>query len=64
MLKVIEAVYENGIFKPLEKVNMREGERLKIRIEKSLLFDIIKKYRGYFEDIEEDLTGQLSSERR
>lgn len=64
MLKVIEAVYENGIFKPLEKVNMRERERLKIRIEKSLLFDIIKKYRGYFEDIEEDLTGQLSSERR
>ncbi|MGB2727559.1 MAG: antitoxin family protein [Halobacteriota archaeon] len=64
MLKVIEAVYEKGIFKPLEKVNMREGERLKIKIEKSLLFDIVKKYRGYFEDIEEDLTGQLISERR
>ncbi|MCW3132730.1 MAG: antitoxin family protein [Methanophagales archaeon] len=64
MLKVIEAVYEQGIFKPLEKVNVREGERLKIKIEKSLLFDIVKKYRGYFEDIEEDLTDQLISERR
>jgi predicted DNA-binding antitoxin AbrB/MazE fold protein len=33
MPKVIEAVYENGVFKPLEKVDLREGERVKIRIE-------------------------------
>ncbi|MGB7532802.1 MAG: antitoxin family protein [Halobacteriota archaeon] len=64
MLKSIEAVYERGVLKPLEKVNMREGERLKIKIEKSLLFDIVKKYRGYFEDIDEDLSAQLISERR
>ena len=64
MLKSIEAVYEKGVLKPLEKVNMREGERLKIKIEKSLLFDIVKKYRAYFEDIEEDLSAQLTSERR
>ena len=64
MLKSIEAVYERGVLKPLEKVNMREGERLKIKIEKSLLFDIVKKYRAYFEDIEEDLSAQLTSERR
>ncbi|HUV80187.1 MAG TPA: antitoxin AF2212-like protein [Candidatus Bathyarchaeia archaeon] len=43
---------------------MREGERLRITIEKSLLSDIVKKYRGYFADIGEDLTGQLISERR
>ena len=64
MQKVIEAVYEKGIFKPLEKVNMKEGEKLKIKIRKTLLFDIVKKYRGYFEDTEEDLAGQLISERR
>ncbi len=64
MLKVIEAVYEKGIFKPLEKVNMKEGEKLKIKIENMLLFDIVKKYRKYFEDIEEDLAAQLISERR
>ena len=64
MLKVIEAVYEKGIFKPLEKVNMKEGEKLKIKIEKTLLFDIVKKYRKYFEDIEEDLAAQLICERR
>jgi predicted DNA-binding antitoxin AbrB/MazE fold protein len=64
MLKSIEAVYEGGVLKPLEKVNMREGERLKIKIEKSLLSDIVKKYRAYFEDIDEDLSAQLTSERR
>ncbi|RLI70964.1 antitoxin [Archaeoglobales archaeon] len=33
MPKVIEVIYENGVFKPLEKVDLKEGERLKIRIE-------------------------------
>ena len=42
MTKVIEVVYENGVFKPLEKVNLKEGEILKIKIEKSGLHDIIK----------------------
>jgi hypothetical protein len=30
-----------------------------IKIENMLLFDIVKKYRKYFEDIEEDLAAQL-----
>ena len=64
MLKVIDVVYEKGIFKPLEKVDLMEGERVKIKIEKSLLFEIVKNYRAHFEDIEDDLTGQLISERR
>jgi predicted DNA-binding antitoxin AbrB/MazE fold protein len=33
MLKVIEVIYENGVFKPLEKVELKDGQRLKIRIE-------------------------------
>jgi predicted DNA-binding antitoxin AbrB/MazE fold protein len=33
MPKVIEVIYENGVFKPLEKVELRDGQRLKIRIE-------------------------------
>jgi len=42
MPKVIEAVYENGVFKPLEKVELREGERVKLRVEKrELSFDPI-----------------------
>jgi predicted DNA-binding antitoxin AbrB/MazE fold protein len=58
MVKVIEAVYENGVFKPLEKVNLKDGERVKIRVERSLM-EIIKSYQGIFklrkEDIEEFL---------
>jgi len=32
MPKIIEAVYENGVFKPLEKVDLKEGEKVRIRI--------------------------------
>ena len=37
--------------------------QLKIKIEKTLLFEIVKKYRKYFEDIEEDLAAQLICEK-
>ena len=37
MPKVIEVIYEDGVFKPLKKVDLREGERLKVRIEKRKL---------------------------
>ncbi|MDI9610890.1 MAG: antitoxin family protein [Archaeoglobales archaeon] len=32
MPKIIEAIYEDGVFKPLEKVNLKNGERAKIMI--------------------------------
>ncbi len=43
MPKIIEAIYENGVFKPLQKVNLKEGEKIKLRLEEGLA-DIIKKY--------------------
>ncbi|WP_290900428.1 antitoxin family protein [Ferroglobus sp.] len=64
MAKVIEAIYENGVFKPLEKVDLKEGEKVRIRIEKRRIYDVIKEYQKYFEDIDEDLTEILLSERR
>jgi len=33
MPKIIEAVYENGVFKPLQKVDLKEGEKVRIRID-------------------------------
>ena len=33
MPKVIEAIYENGVFKPLEKVNLKEGVHAKVIVE-------------------------------
>ncbi len=33
MPKIIEAIYENGVFKPLQKVDLKEGEKAKIIVE-------------------------------
>ena len=44
MGKVIEVIYENGVFKPLEKVDLKDGERLKMEIKESLV-DKLRKYR-------------------
>ena len=44
MGKVIEVVYENGVFKPLKEVNLREGEKLRIEIKESLV-DKLRKCR-------------------
>jgi predicted DNA-binding antitoxin AbrB/MazE fold protein len=63
MPKIIEAIYENGVFKPLQKVDLREGEKVRIKVEKSL-YDVVLKYRKYFESVEEDLTSELMMERR
>ena len=37
LVKVVEVVYENGVLRPLEKLDLREGERVRIRIEEDLL---------------------------
>ena len=33
MQKTIEVVYENGVFKPLEPVELKEGEKMEIIME-------------------------------
>jgi predicted DNA-binding antitoxin AbrB/MazE fold protein len=43
MTEVLECVYESGVFKPIGKVvELREGERVKIIIEKKIDFELIK----------------------
>lgn len=44
MVRVIEAVYEGGVLKPLERVNLREGQRVRVRIEEGIV-DVVKRYR-------------------
>lgn len=39
MVKVIEAVYEKGVFKPLEKVDLREGEIMEIEVKEKKIGD-------------------------
>ena len=43
MQKTIEVVYERGVFKPLEKVEIPDGTKIPIRITKS---DKLKKIQG------------------
>ena len=62
MTKVIEAIYENGVFKPLVKVDLKEGERVKIRIERNLI-EIIKSYQEKFKLKEEDIEEFLRERR-
>jgi len=45
MQKTIEVVYEKGVFKPLEKVDLEEGERMKVKIEERR--GILEKYAGF-----------------
>ncbi len=47
MPKVIEVIYENGVFRPLEKVDLKDKTRLKIAITKDRK-DVVNLYRGIF----------------
>ena len=35
--KIVEAAYENGVLKPLEKLDLRDGQRVKIVIVERIL---------------------------
>lgn len=40
MSKIINAIFENGVFKPLEKVNVKEHEKVKIILADDLEYAI------------------------
>ena len=46
--KVIRVRYEEGVFKPLEPVKLREGEELIIFIRKRRVSEVLDKYVGLF----------------
>lgn len=47
MPKVIKVIYENGVFKPLEKVDLPEKTRLRIKIEN--IDDLLEEFCGLIE---------------
>lgn len=49
--QVIECIYEEGVFKPLQEIKIKEGTKLKIKVQNVDLSE----YRGMF--------GKASSER-
>ena len=42
MGKAIECIYENNVLKPVGTIKLREGERIKVTIEKKLSFEPIR----------------------
>jgi len=66
MGEVVEAIYENGVLKPLKKLNLKEGEKVKVEIKKTSkniekILETAKKYRI---KVDEDLLEQFIRERR
>ncbi len=55
MPRIIEAIYENGVFKPLQKVDLKEGERVKVEIKES----VVERTRGVLKNsrIDEIIEG-------
>ncbi len=45
-------IYENSVFKPLEKVNLKEGEIVKLKIEIDRK-EIVEKYAGILGEADE-----------
>jgi len=50
MAKEVDAVYEKGVLKPLERLDLKEGERVRIFIK-----DFRSKLEGVFGILEESL---------
>ena len=53
MVEVFDAVYENGVLKPLKKLNLREGER--VRVERRVSDETFGVLKVKFEDIDRAL---------
>ena len=45
-MKEVEAVYEKGVLKPLERLDLREGERVKVEIKRHEGERVLERYVG------------------
>jgi len=64
MEEVIEAIYENGVLRPLKKLNLKEGERVRLKIGRKTSKNLSKLLEKYIIDSDTDLTKILVEERR
>ena len=66
MQQTLEAVYENGVFRPLEKIEMAEGQQVRLIVEtlpEDLLELAAQVYEG-LSDKEIDEIEQIALDRR
>lgn len=59
--KEIEAVYENGVFKPVKEVKLREGTRALVIIRPGRILEIARRHRIKVKD---DVLEEFVEERR
>lgn len=59
-MEEVEVVYENGVFKPLKKLKLKEGTHARVIIELGLA-DIIERFG---EKVEKDALKEFLEERR
>ena len=45
-MREIEAVYEKGVLKPLERLDLREGERVRVEIKRHERERVLERYVG------------------
>jgi predicted DNA-binding antitoxin AbrB/MazE fold protein len=64
MTKTIEFMYENGVFKPLQRVDLPEKVKLRMRIESEGLYELIEDLSKMFMDVKEDPLKILLENRR
>ena len=57
--KTIEVVYEDGVFKPLEPVDVTEGTRVPLNLAK---VEVLKTYRGRFGKLDETVLREFELE--
>jgi len=66
MARVIRARYENGISKPLERLDLREGENVKLMVLRGArgLSEVVKRISREYRGVEEDPLKVLLERRR
>jgi len=66
MSRVIRAKYENGVLKPLENVDLEEGENVKLVIIRGArgLINVVKRISREYSDVKEDPLKILLEGRR
>ncbi|PXF57317.1 MAG: hypothetical protein C4B59_15400 [Candidatus Methanogaster sp.] len=64
MTKTIEVIYEKGVFKPLQRVDLPEKVKLRMRIESEGLYELIEDLSGMFRNVKEDPLKILLENRR
>ena len=58
MAKVIQAVYENGVFKPMEKIELREHQQVEIVL--SEMSSVTQKTQGILKGLDDNAINDIA----